>query len=403
MRCVQSYRSCTGPSGVDGSIKHCHLHARRAQLSVSAKTACPGVRSIVPQPVAPPGAFVALKPAHSYPRFAPNLLNLVSVAPERLASFLHIVAQTEAQCPAEGLFYLEKCYVYEGKHVLSEAGDWLPSSVTDLGIADQLRATILGVARDGHVLPLEKHADPTVIIAKAGSSNYGHVFAEMLPKLMTLKRLGLPRFRLLLPADMDFVTAVIVDVVRALGLVVDIRMFGPAELVQAAAVYVMSPMSQHDSRKSTTFLELRSLLAHAYGCKYERNRRFLITRGGRDSRKLVGAEQVEAIFGRHGFEPIHPLSLSIPDQIRLFSSASHIAGALGAGLSNIAFAPEGCEVLMMDPGLGDFFFWDFSCLVKQRFTWLFTGRFQGYSEALAASDFAIDEQILDVNLRSVYG
>jgi capsular polysaccharide biosynthesis protein len=51
-------------------------------------------------------------------------------------------------------------------------------------------------------------------------------------------------------------------------------------------------------------------------------------------------------------------------------------GPLGAALSNILFSCEGAEVLMIDPGMYDMFFYDLSALRKHVFSWLFSQKIE---------------------------
>ena len=59
-------------------------------------------------------------------------------------------------------------------------------------------------------------------------------------------------------------------------------------------------------------------------------------------------------------------------------------------MTNILFAPAGCRVTMIDPGLADYFFWDLAALAGQPFTWLFTGPVTHYSQTLASSAYHVN-------------
>ena len=183
----------------------------------------------------------------------------------------------------------------------------------------------------------------------------------------------------------------------------ELEFHAPATLVEARDVYVFSPVGQHNTRKSTTFLELADMLCAMYGITMERTRRIYIRRGPTDYRSIQHAAAVEEAFAQHGFESVFPGGLPLEQQIRLFASASHLAGPMGAGMANMGWAPPGCEVFMIDPGIADTYFWDFSCLLQQRFNWLFAGPVLGYSDALAHADFAVDPALLGATLRLVYG
>ena len=53
-----------------------------------------------------------------------------------------------------------------------------------------------------------------------------------------------------------------------------------------------------------------------------------------------------------GFEVFDPGQHSFAKQIKMFSEAEMVVGAHGAGLTNLLFAPEGCRVLELFPGMG---------------------------------------------------
>ena len=53
-----------------------------------------------------------------------------------------------------------------------------------------------------------------------------------------------------------------------------------------------------------------------------------------------------------GFEVFDPGRHSFAKQIKMFSEAEMVVGAHGAGLTNLLFAPEGCRVLELFPGMG---------------------------------------------------
>jgi capsular polysaccharide biosynthesis protein len=94
---------------------------------------------------------------------------------------------------------------------------------------------------------------------------------------------------------------------------------------------------------------------HPFGCRWLRKkfvsnkkttvarRRLYITRR-LARRRIVNETELEPILDRYGFEVIDAAKLDVAEQIQLFSQAEAIAGAHGAGLTNIVFAPVGCKV-----------------------------------------------------------
>jgi len=74
-----------------------------------------------------------------------------------------------------------------------------------------------------------------------------------------------------------------------------------------------------------------------------------VGRAGNPNRVLANEAQVAARAEAAGFTRVQPESLSVADQIRLFTEASHIIAPHGAGLANIVFCQPGaalCELHM---------------------------------------------------------
>lgn len=76
-----------------------------------------------------------------------------------------------------------------------------------------------------------------------------------------------------------------------------------------------------------------------------RSRRILISRADARARRIANAADVEALLGRHGFEPVVPGTLALDQQAVLFAEATHVVGPHGAGLTNILFCAPGTHVL----------------------------------------------------------
>ena len=346
--------------------------------------------------------FTQLRAAHAYARTPPNLFNLRGADRSGLGAFYRTVGQAAVDCPAEGFVLYDHCYVYDGCYVMDPALDWVPDTVIDYGIADTIKPVIQGVIRGRHHRKLDASPLRTVVIAKAGADNYGHTLTDILPKLVNVARSGLTAIRLLLPTGMQHFAGLVTAVLARAGVRAELEFHAPATLVEAEGVHVFSAVAKHNTRKSATFLEFADMVCALYGITKERSRRIYVRRGAGDHRSLQPSAAVEALFARHGFEALHPAGLGVEGQVRLFASASHVAGPMGAGMANIGWAPPACDIFMVDPGIGDFYFWDLSCLLQQRFNWLFAAPYRGYSPDLSQDDFAVDLELLGATLRLVY-
>jgi capsular polysaccharide biosynthesis protein len=63
----------------------------------------------------------------------------------------------------------------------------------------------------------------------------------------------------------------------------------------------------------------------------------------------MSEEKCEDLFRKYGFKIIYPEKMAFPEQVRLFSGARYIAGAVGSGMHNILFSlyPDNIRVLFL--------------------------------------------------------
>lgn len=67
------------------------------------------------------------------------------------------------------------------------------------------------------------------------------------------------------------------------------------------------------------------------------DRRVFLTRGVKEGRGLVNAEEVEAVCRRFGFEVVDTAGMGLAEQVGLFAGVRYLVGIHGAGLYNIIF------------------------------------------------------------------
>jgi len=90
-------------------------------------------------------------------------------------------------------------------------------------------------------------------------------------------------------------------------------------------------------------------------------RKLYVSRGGTARRRIDNETEVEAALRGAGFETVRPETLSVLEQVRLFSQASHVIGSSGAALTNTLFCPPGARVVVLQnrhlvEGGGDLYF-----------------------------------------------
>jgi hypothetical protein len=67
------------------------------------------------------------------------------------------------------------------------------------------------------------------------------------------------------------------------------------------------------------------------------------------TRLLLNQDKIEQIFKEYGYEIIYPEVMSFKDQLKIFSEAEFIAGASGAGFTNILFANKNAKIICILP------------------------------------------------------
>ncbi|OOM74046.1 hypothetical protein CLPUN_41860 [Clostridium puniceum] len=67
------------------------------------------------------------------------------------------------------------------------------------------------------------------------------------------------------------------------------------------------------------------------------------------TRILLNQNTIEQIFKDHDYEIVYPEIMSFQDQLKVFSEAEFIAGASGAGFTNILFANKNAKIICILP------------------------------------------------------
>lgn len=343
----------------------------------------------------PLGALdVVTRPAHVYASAPPNLFNFVTRGPGLRSWIMRPLTRANAECPAEGFVSLRNARVLDGMFVV-DSDDVLISETakdSDYGRIEKRFAEHAGKAVDARTLV--ENAWPFVHVFKSGCANYGHVLVEMLPKLLSLAGQGLGPLNVIVPADGVWSIPLFRTLAELLDLELDF-VVPRAPLIQADNLIVCSPVSEHNRRKSETTNAMVRLLIARYGARGAAgSARLYVARGDGEKRRMTNGARIEGYFSDRGYRIVDPRLMPFEEQIAMFARADRVVGALGAGLSNIVFCPEGAEVLMIDPGLYDFFFWDIACLRKQTFSWYFNRPLDMFDPLMLSAPFEVREDAL---------
>lgn len=341
-----------------------------------------------------------VRPAHEYRRNPPTIFNLYGDQ-NFLAWAFSNLAETRIECPEEYYEIVRDCFVYEAAFIgTGSPVEWLEDTVVDYGIKYEILPTINRVIDGNHHLKnyLAVEGRHTVVLAKAGYTNYGHFVVEIAPKLCNLAKADLGPVNILIPHGMARFMPIVQLLCESLKIDALLSLYESAKLSSYSEVYYFGPVSRHARRKSKTLLECRALLQGIFGrADGEPTRDIYVKRSGSDGRQMP--EWFDSFIVGHGFEIVEPAKLTFEEQAVVFSAARRVIGPLGAGVTNILYAKPGCEVMIIDPGLLDFFFWDLCSLVDGKFHWFFSGPVQNYSNDLALAPIDLSKSDIEPALR----
>jgi capsular polysaccharide biosynthesis protein len=310
-------------------------------------------------------------PAIAYPRRPPHFANLELLDPGDRAALEDRWNTAEQACPPILLQNIGPATI------VTPGAVWLADSVVTESLHNMHlkdKATLLAAGPPQPTPTTKGHADggpvvqgPTLLLSRAGSTNYGHWLAEHLSALLLLRD-ALPELQpQLLVNDPrgPAMQQVFADSVRLAG-------FDPTALLpiaggggtQAAELLMLSPASQHSYMKHPLALTALAELAPPRPA----TERLFVRRTSTAKRVLRNLDQIEAIALKFGFRIIEPGRMTLTNQIMAFAGARVVVGVSGADLTNIVFMPKGGEVICLLPSRGrEFFFWDICCIRQHRY------------------------------------
>lgn len=237
--------------------------------------------------------------------------------------------------------------------------------------------------------------EPLVVLANMDAPfhrNYYHWMVLTLDRIQALLSRGILKTRkLLLPREL---TGWMLRSLQDIGLdEARIRWYSAEDDLRLTDALIASP----SEFASATMVEgLRRQLTQAAGLDPDAeepgDRLIYLARRGETRRPMVEAEQVIDIAEELGFEIVAAETLSLLDQVRLFSSARGIAGPPGAAFTNLMWARPGTRVLtIFKQDINGPTFFDLSFLRGQQHRWLQARSIAGFeSVSIVTSPFSVD-------------
>ncbi len=284
-------------------------------------------------------------------------------------------ARGPVACPDEWIIAVPRGAVLGGCLVLNAAGQGLAESFAEAGAAEFAAGLADAPARLLAGAAVRPPADaPVVVVFTASSGNYGHLLADVLPRLVHVADFGLRRIAVPVPQHAMWLWPVLHWAAARLGLDATPIACAPGVLLQPAQLFWAGPVSQHNRRKSPTLQRLARALAPEAAA----TRRLFVTRPPGANRAMANQPALEAMARAAGWEVVEPSLLPFPEQVALFASAARVLGPLGAGLTNAMFMPAGGRLAMISGRRFDVFFWDLACVAGLGFDWVFTQPLETY-------------------------
>jgi hypothetical protein len=211
-----------------------------------------------------------------------------------------------------------------------------------VSIASYRRPNIAPSEREVDDLPLDMEFISGVTYSADSEFNgYGHLLLEALSQIWAVKDARANRVLISDKAASYFTP--LFEPFDLPPLVTFKRPVQFESLIVANQCYVL------DESITTKFTEICTRIRDHFDPSGAPTRKLYVSRSGAAQRKLENEAEVENVMRARGFEIIHPEKLKVSDQVRVFSNAAVIVGAVGSGLYNAAFSRPGTRRLILAP------------------------------------------------------
>lgn len=238
--------------------------------------------------------------------------------------YLNIIAKCNVA--PNGILFRGLC-AYAGSYVY-------PAFYDRLGVA-----FLLSIYRSSQPKVYDDSHEYLVVHDHWSAYNYFHWICDALPRLYLFKKHfpGKTNVRVLLPADAP---RFIFDSVVMMGF--DFSPIGTTEYACVQKVYHLDYIADSGFTTHTLTEAVRHILPADQPAPW---RKVYISRGKASRRTIINEDQIIAILKAKGFEILFTETLSLQQQIDIFSTAAVLVSSHGAGLTNMLFMPEGGEVI----------------------------------------------------------
>lgn len=233
------------------------------------------------------------------------------------------------------------------------------------------------------------------IIKQTWDLNFGHWLVDTFPRVANiLEKFPTEPLRYILNgAAPPHIRELHTDGLRAFGIPEDRIDFVDRRPTFVKEAIYATPMTLPPLIKSPRAIQILEGVSRRYEQPEHpggsATRKIYLTRNNYPRRNLLNESEILPILAAAGYDVIVPEQLSFAEQVKLFASASHVVGNMGAAFSNLAFSPKGVKVfaLATEHMLHDYFY-DLVCHKGGEY-WALQGSASG-SEVGIGADFSID-------------
>jgi hypothetical protein len=204
----------------------------------------------------------------------------------------------------------------------------------------------------GKVVNTKIIEEEVVLLPGPAYQMYGHWLVDFQPRLHVLTALGYDLAKLkyllrhnLLPFSYNWLHAL--GIARAQIINYDV-VIDRCEIKSA-----LIPTNLRGSSRASTLVvdTMRNYKGRILGQEVQEEpfRKVYVSRErcGNNTRTLANAAEIEALFRARGFDTIYPETLSLMEQVRMFSECKFLAGDYGSVLHNSIFAPSVATIIAL--------------------------------------------------------
>lgn len=194
---------------------------------------------------------------------------------------------------------------------------------------------------------VQRIAGTTILLSSAEPSNYGSWLFRVLPKVEMIKRFSLDREASFLvwaglPTFQEYLQILEVPEDR-------IIQHDPKNVVYQLDRAIVPSIRNNQAFIDGESLGLFEKMRNKFGDRREAGKRIYVSRLSKSnlgSSRIMQNEAalIERLKGM-AFQIVNPEELSVPEQIRVFSSASMVVGPSGSGMFNAVFCYPGTKVI----------------------------------------------------------